>query len=143
MARVSNPRSAVAHAAHRTRVILRRKRCRVLAFAAGLAAAGMMSIISSLLVSRPQHTSILTGNMLMQELLHPDAHEATFHDLMGLSRAVFWKLLVELQHYGGLRNTRHITAVEKLGMFLYQLRTGCHNRVLKHRFQHSGSTISE
>ena len=78
----------------------------------------------------------------MSELLDPANHDETFHNLIGLTRPVFWKLLVELQRFGHLRNTRNITAAEKLGMFIYQLRSGSHNRVLRHRFQHRSSTIS-
>ncbi|KAI0744673.1 hypothetical protein C8Q76DRAFT_603591, partial [Earliella scabrosa] len=42
-----------------------------------------------------------------------------------------------------LRNTRLVSAAEKLATFLYQSRTGVTIRPLKNRWQHSADTISQ
>ncbi|KAI0364835.1 hypothetical protein BV20DRAFT_955429 [Pilatotrama ljubarskyi] len=59
-----------------------------------------------------------------------------------MSQPVFWELLAELVQFGGLRDTRSVTAAEKLATFLYQARTGITIRPLKNRWQHSADTIS-
>ena len=140
MPRTNNPKNVQdaslrkARAARRTRTML--------AGVAAFSAAFALSVTAPLLCKQPQHTSMLSGHMFMQELLHPNAHQGTFYDLMGMYPDTFWKLVVELQRYGGLRTTRGVTSVEKLGMFMYQLRTGSTMNVVKHRFQHSSSTVS-
>lgn len=112
-----------------------------LALVASLAATTIVtSVLPSLSTPRPQHTSILNGFEFMRELLR--GHPESFYDAMGMKRRVIWCLLCEIQRYGGLRNTRKVTAMEKLGAFLWQLRTGTANRHVKQRFQLSGDTIS-
>lgn len=100
----------------------------------------VQAITASLLSRRPQHTSILTGHMLMNEWLR--GHPGSFYDALGTTKKVFWKLLVELERYGGLRSTRGVSSVEKLGMWLHHVRTGSTIRAMKNRFQHSADTIS-
>ncbi|KAF7314852.1 putative nuclease HARBI1-like protein [Mycena kentingensis (nom. inval.)] len=69
-------------------------------------------------------------------------HPRRFEENLGMAKHVFLQLSVELQMFHGLRDSKWITANEKLAMFLYMARTGCSTRVLQERFQHSGSTIS-
>ncbi|KAI0038021.1 hypothetical protein FA95DRAFT_1450074, partial [Auriscalpium vulgare] len=71
---------------------------------------------------RPQHTSILTGLGWMRELMA--GHPESFYDAFGMTKPVFRQLVHELQLYGGLRSTRWLSALERLGIFLYTARTG-------------------
>ncbi|KII90633.1 hypothetical protein PLICRDRAFT_65680, partial [Plicaturopsis crispa FD-325 SS-3] len=63
------------------------------------------------------HTSMLTGLMWMVELAagHPDR----FYTAMGMQKHVFRALLSELSTSSGLHDTKHVTAIEQLGIFLY------------------------
>lgn len=89
---------------------------------------------------RPQHTSILTGRVWMRELLK--GHPASFYDAMGMTKETFRQLLQELGEQCSLRDSRYISAVEKLGMFLYAAVNGATYRQTKQRFQRSSSTVS-
>ncbi|KAF9471962.1 hypothetical protein BDN70DRAFT_763492, partial [Pholiota conissans] len=64
----------------------------------------------------PQHTSILSGFQWTKELLN--GHDTRFHNMLGMSKYVFKKLLEELSEYGGLRPTRFVTVTEQLAIFL-------------------------
>jgi hypothetical protein len=89
----------------------------------------------------PLHTSQLTGDQWVQELLH--GHEERFYNEMGMSDTVFTQLLELLVREAGLRNTRYITAREQLAIFLHYVRQGLGNQALQERFQRSGDTISK
>jgi len=56
----------------------------------------------------PLHTSRLTGNQWVQELL--DGHEECFYNEMGMSDTIFTQLLKLLVREAGLHNTRYVTA---------------------------------
>ena len=87
----------------------------------------------------PMHTSILTGQLWLNELIH--GHEGRFKDQLSIAKHVFFRLSFELQTCCGLRSTRHVTADEKLATFLHFARIGCSTRVLQERFQRSAETI--
>jgi hypothetical protein len=42
----------------------------------------------------------------------------------------------------GLKQSRRMSDIEKVGMFLYTLALGASNRELQERFQHSGETVN-
>ncbi|KAH8092686.1 hypothetical protein BXZ70DRAFT_876250, partial [Cristinia sonorae] len=88
-------------------------------YAAVTLAGAAISTLSGhqILNRRPQHTSILTGDLYMRELLL--GHPGTFYELMGMPKHCFHKVLAELTVYGGLRDTRYISRFEKFGIFLY------------------------
>ncbi|TFL02614.1 hypothetical protein BDV98DRAFT_492890, partial [Pterulicium gracile] len=65
----------------------------------------------------PRHTLILSGNGWIRELL--TGHEVTLHDVLGMHKEVFWKLLVQLQSHGGLWRSQWVTMIGMLGIFLY------------------------
>ena len=90
-------------------------------------------------VPMPMHTSILTGQLWLDELLsgHPDR----FRDQLGMAKQVFHRLSFELQAYSGLVSTKYVTSDEKLATFLHFARTGCNTRMLQERFQRSADTI--
>ncbi|KAG1784465.1 uncharacterized protein HD556DRAFT_1219556, partial [Suillus plorans] len=64
----------------------------------------------------PQHNSILTGHGWVRELL--SGHPHRFHNMMGLSKPVFRRLLHELSEYAGLGHSRYISSEEQLAIFL-------------------------
>ncbi|GJQ97753.1 putative nuclease HARBI1 [Tanacetum coccineum] len=55
---------------------------------------------------------------------------------------VFSKLCGEMESSYGLKSSDKITAVEKLGIFVYTFALGVSNRDVSERFQRSGETIS-
>jgi hypothetical protein len=87
------------------------------------------------------HASILTGESWVKELLA--GHPVRFHRSMGMAKHVFWKLIRELQVYGGLSGMEHVTVHEQLAIFVHIAVTGSSNRQLQERFQRSGDTISK
>ncbi|KAG0691841.1 hypothetical protein DFH29DRAFT_757313, partial [Suillus ampliporus] len=62
------------------------------------------------------HDSILMGHSWVQELLSGHPHH--FHNMMGLSKPVFCRLLHELSEYADLAHSRYISSKEQLAIFL-------------------------
>ena len=58
------------------------------------------------------YDSKLSGEDWIQELLN--GHLGWFHDNLGMSKHVFRKLVLELQMYAGLDDSKHITKPEDL-----------------------------
>jgi len=54
----------------------------------------------------------------------------------------FKSLSLELETMYGLKPSRRMSVIEKVGMFLYTLALGASNREVQERFQHSGETMS-
>jgi len=69
---------------------------------------------------QPMHTSILTGQRWLEELLN--GHSTRFYNQLGMKKHVFCKLLLELQVKSGLRDTRNVKAKEQLAIFVYLCR---------------------
>jgi hypothetical protein len=90
-------------------------------------------------IPRPMHTSILTGRIWLDEILH--GHPDRFKNQLGMSQAVFRRLSRVLQLQCGLTDSKFIAADEQLAMFLYFVRRGCSVRDLMERFQHSPDTV--
>ncbi|KAF7348750.1 putative nuclease HARBI1-like protein [Mycena venus] len=89
---------------------------------------------------RPMHTSILSGQIWLDEVLsgHPDRCRRE----LGMSALEFALLWAELVALGGLAESRYVTAQEQLAIFVYWMVHGSSQRELQERFQHSGDTIS-
>ena len=51
-------------------------------------------------------------------------------------------LALELETMYGLKPSRRMSVIEKVGMFLYTLALGASNKEVQERFQHSGETVS-
>ena len=100
-----------------------------------------MEIYASRFDKTPLHTSRLTGDQWVQELV--DGHEGRFYNEMEMHDIVFHQLLELLVREGGLCNTRYVTAHEQLAIFLHYVCQGLTNRVLQERFQRSADTISK
>jgi hypothetical protein len=114
---------------------------KIIGFVATAASAAIVSISTlGARVPRPKHTSILTGQRWINELLkgHPDR----FHEQIGMRKHVFRRLLKELQLYHGLQDSKYVRAEEQLAIFLHLARTGLSSRMLQERFQRSADTIS-
>ena len=94
---------------------------------------------SSRFVKIPQHTSILSGQHWLDELL--GGHDGRFHNEIGMQKFVFRRLLTTLEMCTGLRGTQHVSAAEQVAIFLHFVCRGLSNRALQERFQRSGDTI--
>ena len=62
----------------------------------------------------PYHTSILTGQMWVQELL--DGHPDRIHNELGIQKHIFKQLINELTSQG-FTSSRHVTIEEQLSIF--------------------------
>ena len=89
----------------------------------------------------PQHTSILSGQDWINELIA--GHDGRFYNEMGVHKHVFWALVAVLRRDAGLRDTRHVSGEEQLAIFLHYAHRGLSNRALQERFQRSPDTISK
>lgn len=89
--------------------------------------------------AQPYHTSKLTGQQWVQELMlgHPDR----IYTELGMRLHVFTAFVWELRMCG-LSDSRYITLEEKAAIFLYSSVTGLSIRHVGERFQHSNETIS-
>ena len=87
-----------------------------------------------------QHDSVLTGQMYLRELLNTE-NVARFKNVTRMDNSTFHLLLNLLETHGGLVDSKHLSAREKLLMFILVL-VGNSNRHVCERLQHSGSTTS-
>jgi hypothetical protein len=89
----------------------------------------------------PRNVSRMTGQEWMEEQL--DGHPGVFYDTFGMHKHVFRNLLKVLTEKTGFSDTKHVSAVEQLGIFLYAVITGLSIRKLENRFQRSKDTITK
>jgi hypothetical protein len=103
----------------------------------------ILTSTSSLLLSfrqrHPYHTSILTGEGWVMELLagHPERIRCE----LGVHRHVFLELIQELRQLGHDRS-KYVSLEEQLAIFLYISVTGLTIRHVGERFQRSNETVS-
>jgi hypothetical protein len=88
----------------------------------------------------PYHTSILTGEGWVMELL--EGHPKRIRSELGVSRDVFLELIEELRGLGH-ENSRYVSLEEQLAIYLYMSVTGLTIRHVGERFQRSNETISK
>jgi hypothetical protein len=86
-----------------------------------------------------QHTSILTGEMWMRELL--TGHPSRIKNNLGISKDDFRALVHELIRRTDLRPTRYVSLAESVGMLLYLLRWNAPFVQISERFQRSTETV--
>jgi hypothetical protein len=110
----------------------------VAALVALAAAAAVLSAIPP--QPMPQHTSELTGQAWVEELL--SGHSSRMRNNLGMNPHVFRRLLAALELKAGFCDSRWIKKEEKLAITLYAFVTNNTNRKLAERFQCSGDTIS-
>jgi hypothetical protein len=97
------------------------------------------NILQSLYIREPYHTSALSGEAWVLELLR--GHPNRIRTELGMSIEVFSNLVQELRDIGH-QNSRNISLEEQLAIFLYMCVTGLTIRHVGERFQRSNETIS-
>ena len=97
------------------------------------------NILQSLYVREPYHTSALSGEAWLLELLC--GHPNRIRTELGVSLEVFGNLVQELRDIG-YQNSRNVSLEEQLAIFLYMCVTGLTIRHVGERFQRSNDTIS-
>ena len=90
-------------------------------------------------LKQPWHTSMLTGQMWVLELL--GGHPECIHTELGVYTHVFYALIDELCCLG-YTNSKFVTLEEQLAIFLYFSVTGLTVRYLGEWFQRSNDTIT-
>jgi hypothetical protein len=125
--------SALAHWNRRKRII------RYAALIISIIVSATANILQSVYVREPYHTSALSGEAWVLELLcgHPDRIRTE----LGMSVEVFSNLIQELRGIG-YQNSRYVSLEEQLAIFLYMSVTGLTIRHVGERFQRSNETIS-
>jgi hypothetical protein len=97
------------------------------------------SLLESVYIHEPYHTSVLTGEAWVMELL--SGHPERMRTALGVNLHVFSALISELQE-AGYGNSKHVSLEEQLTIYLYACVTGLTIRHLGERFQRSNETIS-
>jgi hypothetical protein len=87
----------------------------------------------------PQHTSVLSGQLWLDELL--GRHDGQFYNEIGMQKFVFLRLLTTLETDAGLQGMQQVSAAEQVVIFLHYVHRGLSNRALQEQFQCSGDTI--
>jgi len=105
-------------------------------------AGAITEAVSSRFDHQPSHTSRLTGNDYLEELLQEETNPRRFQEIMRMSKPVFLKLCEWLAANGGLYDGPEVTVKEQVAMFLWTVTRGASNSDVKERFQHSGQTVS-
>ena len=88
----------------------------------------------------PYHTSILSGQMWVDELL--EGHPDLIYCELGVQKEIFLELIHTLRNFG-ITGSKHIPLEEQLLIFLYMSMTGLTIRYTGEHFQHSNDTISK
>lgn len=88
----------------------------------------------------PYHTSILTGQAWVEELL--GGHLDRMQSELGVSIDVFRSMIAVLREYGNV-DSRYVTLEEQLAVFLYTSVTGMSVRNVGERLQRSNNTVSK
>jgi hypothetical protein len=97
------------------------------------------NILQSLYVREPYHTSALSGEAWVLELLCGHPNRICME--LGISVEVFSNHVQELRDIG-YQNSRNVSLEEQLAIFLYMCVTGLTIRHVGERFQRSNETIS-
>jgi hypothetical protein len=88
----------------------------------------------------PCMVSYNTGMRWLIEILN--GHWVRCVNMFRMDADTFKSLSLELETMYGLKPSRQMSVIEKVGMFLYTLALGASNREVQERFQHSGETVS-
>ena len=117
---------------------------RLLQHCAFLCLSSVLSSTTDLLkrhfVKEPYHTSILTGEGWVMELLA--GHPERICCELGMHRHVFLELQAKL-HSIGYRDSKHVSLEEQLAIFLYTCVTGLSIWHVGEQFQRLNSTVSQ
>ena len=88
----------------------------------------------------PYHTSALTGEMWVTELLR--GHPERIRNELGVHKHVFLSLCTDLHRYGHW-DSKTLSLEEQLAIFLYTCVTGLSIQHVSERFQHATDTTSQ
>ena len=88
----------------------------------------------------PYHTSILSGQMWVEELL--EGHPDLIYCELGVQKEIFLELVHTLHNFG-ITGSKHISLEEQLLIFLYMSMTGLTIHHTGERSQCSNDTISK
>ena len=88
----------------------------------------------------PCMTSCQTGKDWMREILN--GHHIRCVNTFRMEQNTFIQLCEVLQSKYGLKPSKRMSIVEKVGIFVYTLAMGASNRDVGERFQRSGETVS-
>ena len=113
---------------------------RIASLIARIIIVNVAAIIHSRYLKEPWHTSILTGQLWVLELL--SGHPERIRTELGVHHHVFYALIDDLRAHGHT-DSRYITLEEQLAIFLYCVVTGLTVRHLGERFQRSNDTITQ
>lgn len=108
---------------------------------AALAVGVSISLYSAHFDKIAVHTSLLSGELWLEELLN--GHDRRFHNELGMNKFAFRRLIAILGTDAGLHATRHVSAAEQIAIFLHYARRGLSNWALQERFQRSADTITK
>src|SRR5882724_8246470 len=106
-----------------------------------LAATQAMFYAQMVFFKQPYHTSALTGQMWVTELLGGNPMHIK-HEL-GMDKHVFLKFVRKLFSMTIANHSWHVNLTEKVAIFLYTMVTNLSNRKFGEHFQRSGDTISK
>ena len=100
----------------------------------------LLQVIYALNDKEPYHTSLLSGEGWVQELLN--GHPKRIRCELGVTKHVFQQLMAEL-HVMGYQRSKYVSLEEQLAIFLYTSVTGLTIQHVGERFQRSNETISK
>jgi hypothetical protein len=102
----------------------------------------MMDYITSLYLHTPYHTSVLSGEAWVQELLA--RHPKRIWNELGLHRSTFTLLIKAIKAPAvSLQSSCHVSIEEQLLIFLYTAVTGMSCTHIGEHFQRSSDTITK
>ena len=90
---------------------------------------------------KPYHTSVLSGQKWVKELL--GGNPRRIKDQLGMQKKVFRMFIRKLTSLTNASDTRHVVLEEQVAIFIYIIVTNLPNRKVAERFQKSGQTISK
>src|ERR1700728_1630580 len=97
------------------------------------------ALLQLFLTKEPYHTSVLTGEGWIMELIAGHPHRICCE--LGVSHDMFAALISEIQEMGH-GNSKFVSLEEQLAIFLYTCVVGLTIRHVGKRFQRSNETIS-
>ena len=89
----------------------------------------------------PYHTSVLSGQMWVIELLGGNPRWIKYQ--LGMQKKVFKMFIRKLTSMTNASATQHVALEEQVAIFLYIIVTNLSNRKVAECFQQSGQTISK
>ncbi|MQM05560.1 hypothetical protein Taro_038377, partial [Colocasia esculenta] len=92
-------------------------------------------------VPRPMHTSSHSGHIWIHEVMQ--GHERRCYNVFRLHPTTFMKLRDKLMERDLIRDSRYVTATEKLAIFMYAMGHGVASGAMCEHFQHSSETINK